>query len=75
MQSQPDIGDHISTETLENVLTYRCSPDGASLLVALVSSAEIHLVLLTQPNNKILRSDGFTKEFFLWLSGYFWAMA
>lgn len=64
LQSQHD-SESVSVESLQSLLMYRCSHEEAKTLVAPISQAEIHKVLLSLPNEKVLGPDGFTKEFFV----------
>lgn len=65
MQSQPDITGSSPSDSLHDLLNYRCSGDEASMLVAPFSAEEIHQTLLSLPNGKVPGPDGYTKEFFV----------
>lgn len=65
LQSQDSTTEEVSVETLQDLLTYRCSNAEAAVLIGPVTVKEIQEALHALPNDKVSGPNGFTKEFFV----------
>lgn len=60
LQSQDTATEAVSVASLQDLLTYRCTSEAASVLVGPVTATEIKQALHTLPIDKVSGPDGFT---------------
>lgn len=65
LQTQESEVEEIPLDTVQELLTYRCSLGEAGRLVAPVTGEEILAAIRSLPNHKVSGPDGYTKEFYV----------
>lgn len=65
LQTQTHGTDTFTIESIQELLTFRCSTESGASMVAPVTTSEIQAAIHSLPNDKVSGPDGYTKEFFV----------